>query len=170
MPLAEKSNIVLIGMPGAGKSTVGVILAKLTGKDFLDTDLLIQSAESRTLQAILDTEGHLALRAAEERVLLELDCRNTVVATGGSAAYSERAMTRLRENGTIVFLHASLPTLRRRIHNFDSRGIAKRPGQSFEELFSERFALYSRYSDLTIDIESLSQEQVAERVCLKLGM
>ena len=97
--LKHPSNIVLIGMPGSGKSTVGIVLAKLTSRDFVDTDVLIQTSQGRTLQDIVDTEGYMVLREIEERILLKLDCINHVIATGGSAVYSHAAMTHLKSNG-----------------------------------------------------------------------
>jgi shikimate kinase len=160
----NRSNIILIGMPGSGKSTVGVILAKATVKNFLDTDLLIQQVEKRTLQDIVDADGHMALRAVEERVLLGIDCRNQVIATGGSAAYSEPAMNHLKRLGITVFLHADLEALRARIHNYETRGLAKRPEQSFQDLFTERLALYQRYADITVAGSQLSQDQVCDQI------
>ena len=125
----NKTNIILIGMPGSGKSTTGVILAKMLAKSFLDSDILIQNQENRTLQDIVDHEGHMVLRTVEERVLLSITCRNHVIATGGSAAYSELAMNHLKRQGDIVFLHADLQVLQARIGNYENRGLAKRPGQ-----------------------------------------
>lgn len=158
------SNIVLVGMPGAGKSTVGVILAKQTGREFLDTDILIQKTEQRSLQEILDSEGYLALRSIEERILAGLDCKNHVIATGGSAVYSHGAMEHLRSDGVIIFLDTSLATLAARELDLAGRGIAKRPDQSFADLFEERFILYSRYADLVIDCSGLGQERVSARI------
>lgn len=137
-------------MPGSGKSTVGVLLAKEAAKNFVDTDLVIQIAEGRPLQHIVDNEGYLALRRIEEQTLLNLHFRNTVVATGGSAAYSDPAMRHLKGDALVVFLNVQLATLRKRVHNFDTRGIARRPDQSFEDLFEERYQLYTRYADLTL--------------------
>jgi shikimate kinase len=159
-----KSNIVLIGMPGSGKSTVGVILAKNIGKRFMDTDLLIQYIEKQSLQDIVDQSGHMALREVEERVLLGIRSRNHIIATGGSAAYSEAAMNHLNVDGIIVFLRASLSTLKSRIHNYETRGLAKRPEQSFQDLFDERLALYEKYADITIESSNLTQDQVCEAV------
>lgn len=160
----RKSNIVLIGMPGSGKSTVGIILAKITARNFIDTDILIQLRTGRSLQDIVDCDGHMALRKVEEEVLLDVDCTNHVIATGGSAAYSRAAMSHLKENGIVVFLNASLETLQSRINNYATRGLAKRADQSFADLFAERLALYKRYADITIDSNDLSQEDV----CLKI--
>lgn len=156
--MQKKSNIVLIGMPGSGKSTVGVILAKNLGIEFVDTDILIQSAENRTLQDIVDNRGHMALRAIEERVLSDIHLHKHVIATGGSAAYSEPAMLHLKENGLIVFLDVDLKSLRARISNYDTRGLAKRPDQSFQDLFDERFELYTKYADITIQSSNISQD------------
>lgn len=161
---SEKSNIVLIGMPGSGKSTIGIILAKLAAKNFIDTDVLIQLEENRTLQDIVDSEGHMALRKIEERVLLGVNHRDHIIATGGSAAYSDKAMRHLQKDGLIIFLNADLPCLRSRIRNYDTRGLAKRPEQSFQDLFDERFELYSKYSDITVDCSKLTQEEVCEEI------
>jgi shikimate kinase len=165
-----KSNIVLIGMPGCGKSTIGVLLAKLTSRAFLDTDLLIQTVEGRTLQDIVDQDGYMALRKIEEAILLGLDCRNNVIATGGSAAYSSRAMAHLRSQGTFVFLDVDLTTLESRINDFATRGLAKSPSQTLADLFTERRALYQAYADLTIDGSSLNQEAVCESIIRDLAI
>lgn len=165
----DRPNVVLIGMPGAGKSTVGVILAKYTSRDFVDTDVLIQTSERRPLQEILDQHGHLALRAIEERVLLSLQLSNHVIATGGSAAYSGKAMQHLKRNGIVVFLHVPFEEIRERVRDFATRGIARAPDQSFADLFEERHVLYERYADVTIDCEGLNQEQVSETICRRLG-
>lgn len=156
--MTKKSNIVLIGMPGSGKSTVGVILAKNLGVKFVDTDILIQTAENRTLQDIVDNRGHMALRAIEERELSAINLQKHVIATGGSAAYSEPAMLHLKENGIIVFLDVNLSALRARVSNYDTRGLAKRPEQSFQDLFDERFELYTKYADITIQSSNISQD------------
>ena len=159
-----RRNLVFIGMPGSGKSTVGVLVAKRLGLGFVDTDLLIQQQAGRTLQEIVDQDGHLALRRIEEQVLLALAVEGQVISTGGSAVYSEAAMTHLRQNGTVVFLDIPLEEVRRRIGNYSLRGISRRPDQSLEALFEERFALYTRYADLTIKGQGLNQEQVCQAV------
>lgn len=164
----DQGNIVLIGMPGSGKSTVGVILAKLTSRDFVDGDVLIQISQDRSLQDIVDTEGHMTLRRIEEEVLVALHCLNHVIATGGSAAYSHAAMTHLKSNGVVIFLDVDLPTLESRIHDFDTRGLAKRPDQTFTDLFEERFALYTKYADITIQCADLTQEEVCDRIVMEL--
>jgi shikimate kinase len=158
------SNIVLIGMPGAGKSTVGVILAKRTSRDFVDTDLLIQITQKRSLQDIVDNDGYAALRDIEEAALITLSVQNCVIATGGSAVYSSSAMTRLKSVGRVVFLDVDLPVLEARVHDFATRGLAKRPDQSFADLYCERSALYTKYADITIKCGKLTQEEVCSEI------
>jgi len=160
----DKSNIVLIGMPGSGKSTVGIILSKLTSRDFIDTDILIQISQGRLLQNIVDKEGYMALRRIEEDIVLGLHCYNHVIATGGSVVYSQVAMEHLKSNGIIVFLDVNLPTLESRVHDFDTRGLAKRPDQTLSELFDERIILYRRYADVIVDCVDLSHEEVCAQI------
>lgn len=162
------SNIVLIGMPGSGKSTVGVILAKRASMDFIDTDILIQKSEGRALQAIVDNDGHMALRKIEEEVILRLECRRCVIATGGSAVYSRAAMEHLRKEGSLVFLDVDLETLKMRIQNYETRGLAKRADQSLEDLFKERFELYLTYADAIVKGSGRTQEEVCDAVLHEL--
>ncbi len=166
----KQKNLVLIGMPGSGKSTVGVILAKSLTRPYLDSDILIQLREKRSLQDIVDADGYMVLRSIEEQVLLGIDCENHVIATGGSAAYSDRAMTHLKQNGVVVFLNASLETLKKRIHNYETRGLAKRADQSFADLFRERLELYTRYADILIDSNSSTQDQVCDDIYQQLQL
>ncbi|MBW6512626.1 MAG: shikimate kinase [Desulfuromonadaceae bacterium] len=159
-----KSNLALIGMPGAGKSTVGIILAKTLAKGFVDTDILIQQNCGRSLQAILDSAGYGALRRAEEEEILRLNVIDHVIATGGSAVYSATAMTHLATASTIIFLQVDFDEIVRRIHNFDTRGIARSATQSFRELYAERQILYRRYAQLTIDCAGLNQEAIVAKI------
>ena len=159
-----KSNLTLIGMPGAGKSTLGIILAKELGFGFIDTDVLIQINEQKTLQQILDESDHLNLRAIEEREILKLNVDRHVIATGGSAVYSEKAMDHLLNISTVIFLQADFQVIKNRIRNFDSRGIAKTKGQTFRELFEERQFFYRKYAEITIDCNELSQEELARKI------
>jgi len=165
---ASRAGLTLIGMPGAGKSTVGVLLSKRLALDFVDSDLAIQVREGKPLQQVLDERGYLGFRALEEQVLLALEPRGTVIATGGSVVYSEAAMRHLRAGSRIVWLDAPLEALRARIRDYDSRGISRRPEQTFAELFAERQALYARYAELRIDCARGTQEDVLERVIAAL--
>lgn len=155
-------------MPGSGKSTVGVILAKLLSYDFLDTDVLIQSSQRRALQDIVDRDGHLALRTIEEDTLLSLDLQHHVIATGGSAVYSAAAMAHLAAIGTVVFLDVDLATLEGRVNNLATRGLVRRPGQSLADLFAEREALYKQAADITINCTGMTQEAVCSAIIARL--
>jgi shikimate kinase len=163
MTAAHKS-IVLIGMPGAGKSTIGILLAKELGLDFIDTDISIQVRWGKTLQQITDESGYMVLRDYEEQVLLSETIDHKVVATGGSAVYSDAGMARLKASATVIFLDVSLPALQQRVTNFDTRGIARRPEQSFEDLFAERSLLYQRYADIRIDCSNLGVNEALQAV------
>lgn len=162
-------NITLIGMPGAGKSTVGIILAKNCALGFIDTDVLIQINRQKTLQEILDESGYMALRNAEEEEILKLNIENHVIATGGSAVYSAKGMKHLLSMSTIVFLEISIEQVRNRVLNIDSRGIARAQDQSLEELYEERQSLYRRYARLTVDANEASQEMLAVTIAARLG-
>ncbi|MDU0459484.1 MAG: shikimate kinase [Geobacteraceae bacterium] len=159
-----KPNLTLIGMPGAGKSTVGIILAKMLSFNFVDTDLLIQISQQKSLQRIIDESGHLNLRRIEEREILNMSVAKHVIATGGSAVYSEPAMAHLREISKVIFLKVDYQEILKRIHNFKTRGIAKSKDQTFLELYNERQILYERYADSTIDCFGLDQEKLADRI------
>ena len=160
--------VILIGMPGAGKSTLGVPVAKQTARDFIDTDVLIQVRENKTLQQILDESGYLVLREVEEQVLKSLQVERSVIATGGSAVYSRAGMTALKCLGPVIFLDVELAELRHRIHNYEGRGIARRADQSFEALFEERRALYLQYADVIIDCNHKSQARILDELQNKL--
>ncbi|MCP4754849.1 MAG: shikimate kinase [Proteobacteria bacterium] len=164
----KRSNIVLIGMPGAGKSTIGVLLAKYLALDFVDTDLMIQVKCGEALQKIVDTQGYMELRSIEEKVILTLVCANHVIATGGSAVYSPTAMAHLKKNAATVFLDSELTDIERRIADFDTRGIARKVDQTFDDLFRERLPLYQLYADITIDCRNKNQDEITAEICAKL--
>ena len=157
-------TVSLIGMPGAGKSTVGVLLAKMVGLAFRDTDLDIQLHAQATLQEILDREGHLSLRAIEEQILLEIPLTNSVVSTGGSVVYSEAAMARLSAAGPVVYLKSDFETLVKRVSATPDRGIASSAQHSFADVFAERIPLYEQYANITIDTAGSTAEEVAMAV------
>lgn len=154
------SCIVLVGMPGAGKSTIGVLLAKELAKDFLDTDVLIQVRANQSLQSIVDNSGYLILRQLEEQVLLDLELENHVIATGGSAVYSDAGIAHLKKLGPVIYLKVSLEELKRRVQNLPKRGIAGRPGITLDELYEERRPLYEKFADHTVDCDGRTPEQI----------
>lgn len=162
-----QNNITLIGMPGAGKSTIGIILAKYLSFGFIDTDVLIQINQQKSLQQIIDETGYLNLRQTEENEIRKINIENHVIATGGSAVYSEKAMRHLENISTVIFLKVQYEVLKKRIHNFKTRGIAKSVTQSFRELYDERQVLYSRYARIIIDCGFSDQEEISEQIVLK---
>lgn len=155
------NTISLVGMPGAGKSTVGVLLAKLTGLRFVDTDLDIQVREEATLQEIVDSKGHHYLRRIEEEVLLDLALDHALVSTGGSVVYSAAGMKRLKSLGPVIYLQADLATLEARVAAAPPRGIASDGGDTFADVYAERTPLYARYADHTVDACAGTPEQIA---------
>ena len=159
-----KSNLTLIGMPGAGKSTIGIILAKNLTLGFIDTDVLIQINQQKTLQQIIDESGHLNLRAIEEKEILKINIENHVIATGESVAYSEKAMAHLLDISKVIFFEVNFEEIKKRIHNFETRGIAKAKSQTFKDLFEERQILYKKYAEITINCNQLDQEELAVHI------
>lgn len=164
LPVHLQNSLILIGMPGAGKSTIGLLLAKTLAKDFVDTDLLIQLREGHTLDTILREEGYLKLRDIEEEILISACYTNHIIATGGSAVYSEKGMKHLKQFGPVVFLDVSQDELEKRIRNMDTRGIARHPSQSFSDLFKERRELYLRYADVVIDGNRRNQDELVDEI------
>lgn len=163
-PASGGGNLVLIGMPGAGKSTLGVLLAKRTRRNFLDTDLLIQLTTGMSLQEIVDSRGEANLREIEEATVLTLEVNDHVIATGGSVVYSAEAMSQLRSLGRVIHLDVPCEVLQSRLQNFGTRGIARKPGQTLQDLYEERHPLYERYADLTIPCDNLPPEVVVEQI------
>ncbi len=145
-------NIILTGMPGCGKSTVGVILAKTLGMDFIDTDLIIQLQQKEKLQVLVDKYGTERFKQFEERALLSVTAReNTVIATGGSAVFCDKGMEHLKKNGICVYLEVPCEELVRRLTNIKTRGIAAAKGMTVEDIFNERSPYYEKYADVRID-------------------
>jgi shikimate kinase len=163
-----KRNIILIGMPGVGKSTVGVLLAKALSRDFLDTDVHIQAKEGRTLQEIIDQEGLRTFCQIEERQVRSLKFRSSIIATGGSVVYYPAAMAHLRSSGIVIHLALALAPLKKRLTNLPTRGVVMAPGQSFDHLFHERLPLYRKYSHLTIDCAGCTHEEIVTKIIRRL--
>lgn len=158
------NNIILIGMPASGKSTVGVLLAKRIGYRFLDTDLLIQEKEERLLKEIIAVEGMSGFLAIEERINREVDARRTVIAPGGSVIYGPSAMKHFKEIGTVVYLKISYEELTKRLGNLVDRGVALKEGMSLLDLYHERVPIYEKYADVTIDEVGKSSGQVVDEL------
>lgn len=157
-------NIVLIGMPGAGKSTVGVVLAKVMQMDFCDTDLLIQKQTGCALQKILDTNGLENFLQTESSIVSALECDRCVIATGGSVVLSENAMEHLKRIGTVVYLRVSFEAVQKRIHNLATRGIAFSEGQTLSDIYMQRVPLYEKFADITVECSELDCRLVVERI------
>lgn len=157
-------NIVLIGMPGAGKSTIGVILAKALLYAFTDTDLIIQSKYGMSLSEIINKDGTEAFLKIENDVIAGCTFSNCVVATGGSAVYGEDAMKKLRENGTVVYLKLPVSELEKRLSNIHTRGVAMKKGETIADLYEKRRPLYEKYADITLDCYGLTAEECVEKI------
>ena len=162
-----KENIVLIGMPASGKSTAGVILAKMLGMDFVDTDLVIQQREKALLRDLIEEYGVEGFMEKEEKAVLSVSPVNTVIATGGSVVYSEKAMRHLSSIGTVVYLKVAEDELLRRLQDIRERGVVLKDGETFKEMFDSRSILYERYADITIEegsagIEATLSEMLKE--------
>ena len=164
-----KSNIVLIGMPGSGKSTIGVLLAKAMGKKLVDTDAVIQEKYGDKLQSILDTNGVDAFIRLEEDTVAAFEAENTVIATGGSVIYGPRAMAHLRENGVIVYIKLPYETIEQRINNMATRGIALRAGQTLRDLYNERIPLYEAGCDVCFEPGAVDIEASVAKLCALLA-
>lgn len=160
------SNIVLIGMPGSGKSTCGVLAAKALLKNFFDTDLLLQNLEGKRLQSIINENGIEYFNKAEERAILSLDIRGTVIATGGSVVYSEKAMAHLRSLGKIIYLRLGYEEMEKRIKNITTRGIVLKEGETLLDMYNERAPLYERYADEILNCDGMTVEETVESIVL----
>lgn len=162
-------NIVLIGMPGAGKSTIGVVLAKKLGLRFLDSDLVIQDRYGKLLHEIMEEKGLEGFKEIEDQVNASLDVTNCVIATGGSAVYGKNAMSHLKEIGTIVYLKLSYEEISNRLGDLHERGVALKPGQSLLSLYNERIPLYEEYADMVVDCDGLMLREAVEYIVRQLN-
>ena len=160
----KKENIVLIGMPGVGKSTIGVVLAKVLGYEFIDADLLIQKAEGKLLREIIEEKGTDGFIEVENRVNSQIRTTHCVIATGGSVVYGKEAMEHLGSIGTIVYLKQNLKPLEHRLRNIKGRGVVLKPGQTLAGLYKERVVLYEKYADIIVDEYKLNVEQTLDAV------
>ncbi len=151
-------------MPGVGKSTIGVILAKEIGYSFVDSDLLIQDKYKKKLSAIIAERGIDGFLKAEEEVNASIEARRTVIATGGSVVYSEKAMAHLKEIGTVIYIKSSVETLSRRLNNLKGRGVVLREGQTLQSLFEERMPLYEKYADIIVDEDNCDIEETLDKI------
>ncbi len=159
-------NIVLIGMPGSGKSTLGVLLAKALGYSFTDTDLIISRIAGKPLQKILDEDGLDSFLHLEEQVGAELECGHTVIATGGSMVLSEEAMKNLKAQGKAVYINVPLDEIKRRVTNIKTRGIAFHKGETLDDVFRVRVPLYEKYADITVDFTDCSNGGIEDTINL----
>lgn len=160
----NKNNIVLIGMPGAGKSTVGVVLAKKLGYAFVDADLVIQSWEGKLLHEIIAERGVEGFWMLEETVGESIEAERTVIATGGSAVYGENAMAHYKQIGTVVYLSLPLTEIRERLGDLTERGVTLKEGQDLDSLYAERLPLYERYADVTVECGGLQIREIVEKI------
>ena len=158
----KKDNVILIGMPGVGKSTVGVVLAKILGYHFIDTDLVIQEKEGRLLKEIIAAEGNDGFLHIEDRINAELEAEHSVIAPGGSVVYGGNAMRHFKEIGTVVYLKASYEMINERLSNLEGRGVVLKEGQTLKDLYDERCILYEKYADIVIAQEGMDIRTIVE--------
>jgi shikimate kinase len=161
-------NIILIGMPGAGKSTIGVLLAKSMLMDFIDTDLIIQKKTGKALCDIINENGINEFISLENNIICSEEFVNSIVATGGSVVYGKEAMEKIKDNGVIVYLRVEAAELQSRIKNIHTRGIAMKDGQTLDSLYNERAPLYEKYADITVECGGLSPEECVDLIINKL--
>ena len=164
MLLDDNKNIVLIGMPGVGKSTIGVLLAKHLGYSFLDTDIFIQATEGKTLQQLIQKHGISDFCELEQDYILSISLSCHVIATGGSVVYGNAAMKHLKADSVVIHLELSLDRLQKRLNDLDARGVAIAPGRDLSDLYAERHPLYLKYADQTVETDTLTPDIVVKRI------
>jgi len=164
MLLDDNKNIVLIGMPGVGKSTIGVLLAKHLGYSFLDTDIFIQATEGKTLQQLIQKHGISDFCELEQDYILSISLSCHVIATGGSVVYGNAAMKHLKADSVVIHLDLSLDRLQKRLNDLDARGVAIAPGRDLSDLYAERHPLYLKYADQTVETDTLTPDIVVKRI------
>ncbi len=167
--MQKKTNIVLLGMPGSGKSTVGVLLAKRLGMRFLDTDLLIQEQEGRLLNEIIKEEGLDRFIEIENRINASVVAENSVIAPGGSVIYGKEAMEHFKEIGEVIYLKLSYRSVAKRLGDLTKRGVVFRPGQTLKELYKERCPLYEAYADYVVECDGENIGETLEKVREEIG-
>lgn len=168
MTAEKKRNLVFIGMPGVGKSTIGVVLAKVLGYNFIDADLVIQEKEGRLLHEIISAEGTEGFLEIECRINSEIEAEQSIIATGGSVVYKEKAMRHLKEIGTVIYLKVSYQALEKRLSDIKGRGVVLKDGQTLQMLYDERTPLYEKYADIVVDEEHMGIEETAEQIIRQL--
>ena len=160
----NRDNIILIGMPGVGKSTIGVVLAKVLGYQFVDADLLIQEAEGKLLSELIEENGTDGFIEIENRVNSQIQTHRSVIATGGSVIYGKEAMEHLKSIGTVVYLQLPFEELNRRLSDIKGRGVVLKDGQTLKDLYEERVPLYEKYADITVNEYGLNVEQTIDKI------
>lgn len=160
----RKNNIVLIGMPGVGKSTIGVVLAKMLGYQFVDADLVIQEKEGKLLREIIEEAGTEGFIEVENRINSQIEAEHAIIATGGSVVYGAEAMAHLKEIGTVLYLKLPYEELNQRLQDIKGRGVVLKEGQTLLDLYEERVPLYEKYADITVDEYQLNVEQTIDKI------
>ncbi len=165
----KKNNIILIGMPGAGKSTLGVVLAKAKGFDFVDTDLIIQSEQNEKLYRIIEKKGIEEFIRIENGAVSSLKAENSVIATGGSVIFGKEAMENLKNLGTVIYLEVSEGEIEKRLSNIKTRGIVMKAGETVKKIYDERTPLYKKYADITVNCDGMDLEKTVEKIISVVG-
>lgn len=166
--ISKKNNITLIGMPGSGKSTIGVVLAKVLGYQFIDSDLLIQEKEGKLLCEIINEKGNQGFQEIENEVNGSIMTSNSVIATGGSAVYGDKSMEHLREISTVVYLRLSYEEIESRLGDLKDRGVVLKENQTLLDLYKERTPLYEKYAHIIVDAEGLTIKELQEKIRIQL--